>query len=278
MGTRRFRHSIADWCVRYTGPKLGTPQICDLATKLNVGIDLPAQSEWAEIRRRNISIPCVLADMPPHKPYAQGFSNPAQWDAVEAALVETIQAAADHCIPNVLVFTGYQDPGIERSAAMTNCMNGFSRKTLALAEKCGVTLLLEFLNVTGVDAEMTGHPGYCGDNLLEVVDIVKRINSPWFKLALDLYHVVMAGGSAANAIAAHSAVTGYIHTAGVRDTDTRCELHADGQKIPYAGAAKMLHMTGYQRWMCHEFLLREPDYEESFRRAIEICESGAVEP
>lgn len=277
---RTNQHNVADWCLRYTGPKLGTSQICDVAEQLGLGIDLPPQEEWPEIRKRGIRIPCALPPMPGgKKPYELGFCDPSAWDAVEQAVGACIDAAADAGIPRVLVFTGFHG-SIPRLNALTNCVDGFTRATVKRAEEKKIVLVLEYLNTAGVDKEMTGHPGYLGDNLDEVAGIVRKINSPFLRLALDLYHVRMAGlqHSPAAAIARYRDVTDYIHTAGFHENpaETRCELNAPGQGIEYPGAMRMLKRTGYKGDVTHEFLFRMPDHAGSLRTAVEVCEPEDV--
>ncbi len=41
---------------------------------------------------------------------------------------------------------------------------------------------------------MKGHPGYQGDNMDYVADIVKQVGSPRIKLLFDIYHVQVMNG------------------------------------------------------------------------------------
>ena len=92
----------------------------------------------------------------------------------------------------MIAFDGYkwrdaEDPEISLEEGDANCVKGL--KTLAKhAEKKGVTVCLEHLNTRDDSHTMKGHPGYQGDDLDYVDNIIRKVDSPNVKLLFDMDH------------------------------------------------------------------------------------------
>jgi hydroxypyruvate isomerase len=274
MTDRRLEHAAAHWCLQHTGPKLGTPAICDLAEKLGLQIDLAPQADWPLIYERGLKVSSVMADMGDFKPYQAGFANPAQWDYVAPRLTAMINAAADQGIKRVLVFTGYKTPGISRQQAFANVVDGFTRHVLGLAEQRDVILCLEMLNSIEADEQMQGHPLYLADRTTEALVTVMNLKSKHFKLAFDVYHQAVMGEDSLAKVEQCKGHIGLVHTAGFRLSDNRCELHAENQTIQYRPIMDAIVASGYNGPVCHEFIYRLPDHEASLTAAIALCEAA----
>ncbi len=83
----------------------------------------------------------------------------------------------------VITFTGMKFDGMDRDKAIKDCLDAW-KQVLPLAEKKGITLVLEHLNSRDGTQPMKGHPGYFGDDVEFCVDLVKQIGSPELQAAL----------------------------------------------------------------------------------------------
>ena len=72
-------------------------------------------------------------------------------------------------------------------------MKGY-KQIVGYAEKQKVTLALEMLNTREGTHPMKGHPGYQGDHVDYVMDIINQVGSPRLKLLFDIYHVQIMDG------------------------------------------------------------------------------------
>ena len=59
-----------------------------------------------------------------------------------------------------------------------------------------------------------GHPGYQGDDLDYVTDIIRRVDSPNMKLLFDVYHIQVMNGDIIRRIEETKDILGHVHTAG----------------------------------------------------------------
>ena len=116
-------------------------------------------------------------------------------------------------------------------------------KALApLAEKAGVTLVLEPLN-TSVD-----HPGYFLHHSAPGLELVRAVGSPRLKLLYDIYHMQVMEGNLIPTLTANLDAIGHVHVA---DTPGR---HQPGTgEINYAVVLRELREAGYQGYVGLEF-------------------------
>ena len=82
------------------------------------------------------------------------------------------------------------------------------KATVALADKAGVTLLLEPLN-TAYD-----HPGYWLAGSDRGAEICRKTQSPRMKLLFDCYHMQIMEGDLVRHIERNIDVIGHFHSAG----------------------------------------------------------------
>ncbi len=110
-------------------------------------------------------------------------------------------------------------------------INGL-KPTLDLAEKAGVTLLLEPLNTT------YDHPGYWLSASDRGAEICRRLNSPRLRLLFDCYHMQIMEGDLLKHIERNLDVIGHFHSAGVPG---RHELFKGETNYPFliAGVEKL---------------------------------------
>ena len=270
----RIKQSIVHWCFNVTGDKWDTDRICQVAKEIGYGsIELADRSEWPTILKHGLAIAIAPNGMPGAM-FMKGFNNPRYHDEVIARTTETIDACVAAGVPKVIAFTGYKwhdadDPAsgeISAAEGADNCVQGI-KAIVGHAEKQGVTLCLEHLNTRDDSHPMKGHPGYQGDDVDYVADIVRRVGSDRVKMLFDVYHVQVMNGDVIRRIKQCQDVIGHIHTAGVPG---RGELNAD-QEVNFPPIMRQLLEIGYEGYVGQE-LIPTQDPLAGLRQAFELCD------
>src|SRR5260370_29990855 len=159
----------------------------------------------------------------PGAPFVKGLNNPKYHEEVIARAKQSIHAWSGAGFPSVIAFTGYkgrdaEDPKsgeISREEGADNCVKGL-KQLIGHAEKHGVNICIEHLNTRDSSHPMKGHPGYQGDDLDYVADIVRRVGSPRMKLLFDIYHVQIMNGNVIRQIEQTRDITDTIQKTGNR--------------------------------------------------------------
>lgn len=174
----------------------------------------------------------------------------------------------------MIAFTGYKwrdadDPTsgeIDPEEGARNCVAGL-KQLASYAEKQKVTVCIEMLNTRDDSHPMKGHPGYQGDNLDYVADIVRRVGSERVKLLFDIYHVQVMDGDIIRRINQYADLIGHVHTAG---NPGRCELNGD-QEINFAACMRALLKSGYDGFVGHEYI-PVGDPWQGLVQAVSLCD------
>lgn len=116
------------------------------------------------------------------------------------------------------------------------------KRTAEIAEKAGVTIVLEALN------SLYDHKGYYLDSSYVGFEIVKAVESPSIKLLYDCYHMQLMEGNQTNQIKENIKYIGHFHSAGVPG---RHELHIGEQNYPFI--IKAAEDAGYDRYFGFEY-------------------------
>jgi sugar phosphate isomerase/epimerase len=198
----RIKQSIVFWCFNVAGEKWDMEKTCQVATSLGCkSIEICEPDTWATLKKHGLT--CAIApNGMPGAPFVKGFNNPKYRDEVITRTSKMIEDCAVAGFPAVIGFTGFkwrdaEDPKsgeISLEEGADNCVAGL-KKIAALAEKKGVTLCVEHLNTRDGSHPMKGHPGYQGDDIDYVANIVRRVGSPRIKVLFDIYHVQIMNGS-----------------------------------------------------------------------------------
>ena len=114
---------------------------------------------------------------------------------------------------------------------------------------------------------MKGHPGYQGDHVDYVMDIINQVGSPRLKLLFDIYHVQIMDGDVIRRIRALGDAIAHVHTAG---NPGRGELD-DRQEIQYPPIMRALLETGYKGYVGQEFI-PTGDPLKGLRQAVALCD------
>ena len=285
-----FKLTTARWCFELFGGKWSIDQHCNEIKKIGcTAIDLAPPSEWPAIFSNGLEVTCGLpemeADIPPFEP---GFCNPDREvrKQVGHAIKDMIDraSAAEVKVPYVLVFTGMKVEGVSPEEAVENCVaaDGFP-EVVKYADRKGVGLVLEALNIVEDPATWRGHPGYYGYSFDYIAEIVRRTNEAVSRevskrslgFVLDPYHQVLMGDDCDKIIEQHHDSIDALHLAGIVEDPpsarNRCELDLPGQRVDYRAIAAALTTSGKQNLpvMC-EWIPQRPDAREGIEEAAKI--------
>jgi hydroxypyruvate isomerase len=269
-----IRHSVVFWCFNIAGDMWDIDKTCEIAKSLGCeSVEICGPAEFPTIKKHGLT--CALAaNGMPGAPFMKGLNNLAYHEQVVAATTQMIDECAKYGMPSVIAFTGYkwrdaEDPNsgeISLEEGADNCVAGL-KKLAVHAEKMGVTICLEHLNTRDGSHPMKGHPGYQGDDIDYVANIVRRVGSPRVKLLFDIYHVQLMNGDVIRRLEENIDVIGHVHTAG---NPGRCELD-ENQEINFPPILRKLVELGYKGFVGHEFIpTRDP--LEGLKQAVQVCD------
>jgi hydroxypyruvate isomerase len=270
----RIRQSIVFWCFNVAGDKWDVAQQCQIAKQLGcVSVELVEPKDFPILKKHGL-ICAITPNGMPGAPFVKGLNNLNYHDEVITRTKEAMDATAAAGFPNVIAFNGFkwrdaEDPTsgeIPLDEGAKNCVTGL-KKLASYAEKQGVTVCIEMLNTRDDSHPMKGHPGYQGDHMDYVADIVKRVGSPRVKLLFDIYHVQVMDGDVIRRIRQYADLIGHVHTAG---NPGRGELD-DTQEIHYPGCMNALVEIGYKGYVGQEFIpTRDP--LQGLLEAVSLCD------
>ena len=158
-------------------------------------------------------------------------SRRAQWMERTGMTLEFNRAAG---IGATIVCTGNTVDGMTDAQMMRSVLEGL-KPTVEMAERAGITLLLEPLNV------VYDHPGYWLTSSDRGAEICRRLGSDRLRLLFDCYHMQIMEGDLIGHIERNLDVIGHFHAAGVPG---RHELHKGEVNYPFVVAA--IERSGYQ--------------------------------
>lgn len=185
-----------------------------------------------------------------------GLTNPAnrqQWLERAQMTIDFNKAAG---IPATIVCTANTVDGMTTEQMTESVIEGL-KPTVEMAEKAGVTLLLEPLNTT------YDHPGYFVASSDQGAEICRAIKSDRMKMLFDCYHMQIMEGDLVKHIERNLDVIGHFHSAGVPG---RHELHEGETDYPFV--LRKIREMGYNGVFGLEY---EPtiDHMESLRKTLE---------
>ena len=269
-----INHSIVFWCFNVMGDKWDLEKTCQVAKQLGVkSIELVGPEDWPTLAKHGLT--CAIApNGMPGAPFMKGYNNPAYQPEVIERTKAMIDACAANNIPAVIGFTGYkwrnaEDPTsgeISLEEGADNCVKAL-KQVASHAEKKGVTVCVEHLNTRDDTHPMKGHPGYQGDDIDYVANIVRRVGSPRVKLLYDFYHVQVMNGDLIRRVEQCKDVIGHIHVAGCPG---RGELD-DSQEINFPPLMRKLLDIGYEGYVGQEFIPTR-DALAGLTQAVKLCD------
>ncbi|MCC7419995.1 MAG: TIM barrel protein [Planctomycetaceae bacterium] len=270
----RIKQSIVYWCFNIAGEKWDIEKQCQVAKSLGcVSVELCDPKDWGVLKKHGLVCASAGNGMP-GAPFVKGLNNTKYHDEVITRTSEVIEKCADAKFPSVIAFTGFkwkdaEDPKsgeISLDEGAKNCVAGL-KKLATLAEKKGVTVCIEHLNTRDDTHPMKGHPGYQGDDIDYVANIVRKVGSPRVKVLFDCYHVQIMNGDVIRRIEQNKDVIGHVHTAG---NPGRAELD-ENQEMQYPPIMRKLLDIKYDGYVGQEFIpTRDP--LAGLKQAVALCD------
>ena len=227
-------------------------------------VDMSFKGKAAELaalaRRSNVKITNTVIGAPDGS-IGGGLTNPAlrsKW--LERAQM-TIDFTKEAGIPATIVCTGNVVDGMTDAQMMQSVLEGL-KPTVELAEKAGITLLLEPLNTT------YDHPGYWLTGSDRAAEICRKLGSGYMKVLFDCYHMQIMEGDLLRHIERNLDVIGHFHSAGVPG---RHELY--DCEINYTFLLQEIEKLGYKGVFGLEYAPSIDD-EESLKKTLTCLRKG----
>ncbi|MFK7911927.1 MAG: hydroxypyruvate isomerase family protein [Akkermansiaceae bacterium] len=253
-----IHHSVSRWC-------FGSTPLEDFCKKCHdfgiTGIDLLSLDEIPIVQ--SLGIKCAITAAHPDSDgigsIEKCFNQPANHAALHKIYEKLIPAAADLGVTQVICFSGNRD-GLSDEDGLENCAVGLA-PLIPLAEKHGVTLVMELLN-SRVD-----HPDYQCDHTAWGVALCERLGSDHFKLLYDIYHMQIMEGDVIRTIRENHKYISHYHTAGVPGRNEFDET----QELNYSAISRAIAETGFDGFIGQEYVPTTDDPFEFLPRAVELC-------
>jgi hydroxypyruvate isomerase len=196
--------------------------------------DLPAIK--AAVQKAGIGIASFQANL------GGTLAHPDHRESFVASIQQSLGKAQEMGAPTLFLLTDelgddrsvrFQFPELSEEAKYQSVYDGL--KALApLAEKAGITLLLEALNIR------MDHPGYFLHHSAVAFDLVRAIGNPQIKMLFDIYHMQVMEGNIIHTLTNNLDVIGHVHVADVPGR------HEPGTgELNYANIIRALREAGY---------------------------------
>jgi len=249
----RFRQSFSWWCFENRG--VPASRLLKEAVAIGYqGVELLPEGLWDQAREAGL----VIVNGSGPRPLEKGFNRREHHTWLQEELSKQLYIAAQYQVPLVTVFAGNRE-GLSDEEGLANTVLGL-QKVVPLAEKKGITLILELLN-SKID-----HPDHQCDRTTWAIAVCQLVNSPNLKLLYDIYHMQVQEGNVIQTLTTHLKYIGHVHTAGVPG---RADID-ETQELYYPAIIRALRNAGYRGYIAHEFLPKgEP--LAALRRAYDIC-------
>ena len=181
-----------------------------------------------------------------------GFNRKENHAGIETRFRESVNRGMENGAPRLS-----SSPGIVAACRMRKAWRTAPiglKQVMPLAEDKGLLVCMELLN-SKVD-----HKDYMCDHTRWGVELVKRVDSPHFKLLYDIYHMQIMEGDVIRTIRDNLQYIGHLHTGG---NPGRNEID-ESQELNYRAIPKAVVEMG----------IRATWRTSSFRSVIRWCRSA----
>lgn len=259
----QIHHSACKWCYA----KIPLDDLCRAGKEMGLtSIDLVDPADFPTLKQHGltsamISFPTIAGPNGekigsiPH-----GFNRLENHDLLVQAYEPLIKASAEFGAKSVICFSGNR-AGMDAETGLKNCATGL-KKLLPVAEKHGITLVMELLN------SRVNHADYMCDTSAWGIELCKLTGSENFKLLFDIYHMQIMEGDIIATIQKNHPYFAHYHTGGVPG---RHEID-ETQELNYPAIMQAIVATGYKGWVAQEFIPAKPDKLASLKQAVGICD------
>ena len=249
-----INHAVCRWTYSF----LSLEELCEVANDIGIkAIDLVGPKDWAVLKAHHLdSSMCNGAEIN----LVDGFAEPNFHEKLIQNYTEMIPLVAKAGYKNLICFSGNRR-GMDDETGLNNCTKGL-QKLMALAEKNGVTLVMELLN------SKINHKDYFADKTAWGVELCKKVGSQNFKLLYDIYHMQIDEGDVIRTIQTSHPYIAHYHTAGVPG---RNEID-ENQELYYPAIMNAILQTGFKGYVAQEFIPKKENKIASLANAVKICD------
>jgi hydroxypyruvate isomerase len=258
-----IRHSVCKWCYK----DISLDAFCAAVKEFGVeSVELLQPEEFPVLKKHGLH--CAMVSNPTGKTpqgvtvggINKGWNRIEHHDTLVSLYEAHIPKVAAGGFQNLICFSGNREK-LDDQQGLENCAQGL-RRIVGLAEKQGVTLVMELLN------SKVNHKDYMCDRTSWGVELCKRVGSANFKLLYDIYHMQIMEGDVIRTIRENAAYIAHYHTAG---NPGRNEFEPqDEQELTYPPIMRAIKSTGFRGFVGQEFLPKR-DPLTSLRAAVKLC-------
>jgi hydroxypyruvate isomerase len=194
--------------------------------------------------------------------------HPEHRERFVAGIEESLGIAQEMGSPGLFLLTDelgadrsvrFQYPELSEEEKYQSVFDGM-KMIAPLAEKAGVTLVLEPLN------SQVDHVGYFLDHSDAGFELVRAVDSPYIKMLYDIYHMQIMDGNVIETLTGNLDVIGHVHVADVPGR------HEPGTgELNYANILKALREAGYDGYVGFELDPIAPS-EEAMAACLALME------
>jgi len=256
----RINHSVSYWCYG----KWSLDEMCRVAKDMGLrSVELLETKAFPTLKKYDLI--CGMVSGCPGG-IGSGLNRLENHDTIAEWMDKNIPVIANAGHPNVICMSGNRrkkasDVPMSDEQGLENCVIGV-KKFIKTAEKHKVTVCIELLN-SKVD-----HADYMCDHSAWGAELCKRVDSEYFKLLYDIYHMqIMEGNLIAN-IRKINKYIGHYHTGGVPGRNEIDET----QEINYPAVMRAIVATGYKGLVGHEWIPKKLPLLESLKQGVSICD------
>ncbi len=258
----RIRHSVCKWCYG----DISLEDLCIAGKEMGLqSIELLMPSDFPTLEKHGLT--CAMVSFPKGTTASgvkvggipKAFNRLEHHDTLVEIYEPLIKDSAAVGAKQVICFSGNRE-GMSDEQGLENCAIGLKR-LLPLAEKHGITLVMELLN------SKMNHPDYMCDHTAWGVELCKQTGSANFKLLYDIYHMQIMEGDVIATIRENHEFISHYHTGGVPG---RTEID-ETQELYYPAIMRAIADTGYSGFVGQEFIPKRPDKLASLKQGVGIC-------
>ena len=251
-----IKHSVCRWCYN----DIDIEVLCEAAQDMGIkSVEIVGPDVWPTLQKYNLD--CGMGTAP-FANIQKGWNDPSLHDDLQKNYRGLIEAAANHGVTNVIVFSGNRN-GMDDAVGMENCAVGLD-PIVKYAEKLGVNVVMELLN------SKVNHKDYMCDLTPWGVGLTEKIGSPRFKLLYDIYHMQIMEGDVIATIRKNHQYFAHYHTGGVPG---RHEID-ETQELYYPAIVRAIRDTGFEGYLAQEFIPAREDKLKSLKQGVDICTIG----
>jgi len=254
----KINHSACKWCYS----KIPLDDLCAAGKQFGLqSVELLDPPDFATVKKHGLH--CAMVSFPQKDGIGRiekAFNRLEHHDTLVEIYTERIKQCADAGFKQLICFSGNR-AGLDDETGLKNCATGLKR-ILPLAEKHGITLVMELLN------SRVNHKDYQCDKSAWGVALCQAIGSERFKLLYDIYHMQIMEGDVIRTLRESAPFIAHYHTGG---NPGRNEFEPqDEQELNYPAIMRAIKATGYRGFVGQEFLPKR-DPLTSLRAAVKLC-------